>query len=81
MIAGYQIGLNVVQVLLQRNVKVYLGARSKLKAELAIQELKEQTGREAIFLELDLGNLASVRKTAEEYMRYTARTTEACIHF
>lgn len=39
-----------------------------MKAELAIQELKEQTGREAIFLKLDLGNLASVRKTAEEYM-------------
>lgn len=62
------IGKETIKVLLQRNVKVYLGARSKLKAELAIQELKEQTGREAIFLELDLGNLASVRKTAEEYM-------------
>ncbi|EED81510.1 predicted protein [Postia placenta Mad-698-R] len=46
---------------------VYMASRSKDKADTAIQELKAQTdGKEAIFLELDLGNLASVRKAAED---------------
>jgi DUF1365 family protein len=36
----------------------------------AIEELKEETGREAIFLCLDLGNLDSIRRSAEEFMRY-----------
>ena len=31
-------------------------------------QLKEQTGKEAIFLELDLSSLASVRKAAEEFL-------------
>ncbi|OSX56498.1 hypothetical protein POSPLADRAFT_1159937 [Postia placenta MAD-698-R-SB12] len=47
---------------------VYLAARSKSKAEEAIKGLKEETGKEAIFLELDLGNLAAVRKAADEFL-------------
>lgn len=58
------------QALLEHNAKVYMASRSKDKAEAAIRELKEQTGKEAIFLELDLSNLVSVRKAAEEFLGY-----------
>ena len=47
-----------------------MASRSKERAEAAIKELQQQTGKEAIFLELDLSNLASVRKAAEEFLRY-----------
>ena len=55
-------------MLLQRNAKVYLATRSRSKAEAAISSLKEATGKEAIFLELDLASLKSVKKAAEEFM-------------
>ncbi|KAG8795592.1 hypothetical protein FRC12_012331 [Ceratobasidium sp. 428] len=55
-------------VLLNKNAKVYLAARSKTKADEAIEWLKRETGgKVAIFLELDLASLASVRKAAEEF--------------
>jgi NAD(P)-dependent dehydrogenase (short-subunit alcohol dehydrogenase family) len=46
-----------------------MAARSKENAVEAIAELKQATGKEAIFLELDLSNLKQVRKAAEEFMR------------
>ena len=61
-------GKETVKALLQHNAKVYLAARSKNKAEAAIAELKASTGKEAIFLELDLSSLVSVRKAAEEFL-------------
>lgn len=57
------------QALLEHNAKVYMASRSRSKAEEAIKDLKEQTGKEAIFLELNLANLSSVRKAAEEFLR------------
>lgn len=56
-------------MLLERNAKVYMASRSKDKATEAISRLKDETGKEAIFLELDLGSLASVRKAAQEFLR------------
>lgn len=56
-------------MLLQHNAKVYLAARSKEKAEAAIEDLKKQTGKEAIFLELDLASFSSIRKAADEFLR------------
>ena len=56
------------KVLLRRNAKVYLAARSKRKGEEAIASLKAETGNEAIFLELDLSSLASVKKASAEFM-------------
>ena len=47
---------------------MYLAARSREKAGTAIASLKQETGKEAIFLELDLASLASVKKAAEEFM-------------
>ena len=63
-------GKETVKALLQRNAKVYLAARSRSKADAAIKDLKEATGKDAIFLELDLANLASVKKAAEEFLRF-----------
>ena len=57
------------QALLEHNAKVYMASRSRSTAEEAIKDLKEQTGKEAIFLELNLANLSSVRKAAEEFLR------------
>jgi retinol dehydrogenase 12 len=57
--------------LLVRNAKVYIAVRNEEKANSAITELKEQTGKEAIFLKLDLADLKSIKSSAEEFIRYT----------
>lgn len=46
-----------------------MAARSREKAQAAIDYLKQRTGKEALFLELDLSSLSSVRHAAEEFMR------------
>ncbi|KAG8687070.1 hypothetical protein FRC08_012170, partial [Ceratobasidium sp. 394] len=61
------IGKETCKVLLSKNAKVYLAARNRGKAEAAIESLRQETGKVPIFLELDLANLASVRKSAEEF--------------
>lgn len=60
----------ILQVLLINNAKVYLAARSLSKAQATIEELKASTGKEAIFLDLDLESLAGVKKSAETFLRY-----------
>ncbi|EIN12451.1 NAD(P)-binding protein [Punctularia strigosozonata HHB-11173 SS5] len=62
------IGKETVKALLEHNAKVYLAARDQTKAEEAINELKQATGKEAIFLKLDLGDLHSVKQAAEEFI-------------
>ena len=62
----------LVQALLTHNAKVYIAARSQKKAEEAIKELKEETGKEGIFLKLDLSDLKAVKAAAEEFHR--------CVH-
>ena len=54
--------------MLEHNAKVYIAVRNKKKADSAIAELKAATGKEAVFLELDLSSLASVRKAAQEFL-------------
>ena len=62
-------GLSYVpQALLEHNAKVYLATRNKEKAAAALAELKEATGKDALFLELDLASLASVRRAAAEFL-------------
>ena len=63
------LGLVHVQALLAHNAKVYIAARSQGKAEEAIKELKEETGKEGIFLKLDLSDLKAVKAAAEEFHR------------
>ena len=58
------------QALLAHNAKVYIAARNKEKTEPVIQKLKEETKNEPIFLKLDLGDLKSIKASAEEFLRY-----------
>ncbi|KIJ39342.1 hypothetical protein M422DRAFT_32788 [Sphaerobolus stellatus SS14] len=61
------IGYYTVLALLQKNARVYIVTRSVTKANEAIRKLREETGREAIFLHLDLADHASVRRAAREF--------------
>ncbi|KAI5118896.1 hypothetical protein M0805_002812 [Coniferiporia weirii] len=71
---GYSgVGKETVKALLSKNATVYVAGRSKDKGEQAIQELKEATGKEAVFLQLDLASLASVRKAVEEFLSKGAK--------
>jgi len=62
------VGKETVKQLLAHNAKVYLAARSAKKANEAIEELKNETGKQAIFLQLDLSDLLAVRKSAQEFL-------------
>ncbi|KAJ7136814.1 hypothetical protein C8R44DRAFT_868920 [Mycena epipterygia] len=53
--------------------RVYLGARSPDKAAATIKRLEGETGRTAIFLQLDLADLPVVRKTAETFLTLESR--------
>ncbi|KAJ7198979.1 NAD-P-binding protein [Mycena pura] len=62
------IGKETCRVLVERNAKVYLATRSEEKAQAAIEDIRKSTGKSSIhFLHIDLADLASVRKAAEEY--------------
>ncbi|KAF7289657.1 hypothetical protein HMN09_01328200 [Mycena chlorophos] len=68
------IGYETVKVLFAKGATVYLAARSESKAKEAIARLENEvpatdSGRgKVVFLELDLSDLRSVRKAAEEFM-------------
>ncbi|KAG8742089.1 hypothetical protein FRC10_002025 [Ceratobasidium sp. 414] len=61
------VGKETCKVLLSKNAKVYLAARNKVKAEAAIESLRQETGKVPIFLELDLANMASIRKAVDGF--------------
>ncbi|KAF8173188.1 NAD-P-binding protein [Mycena galopus ATCC 62051] len=67
--ANIGIGKETVKALLQHNARVYVAARSPEKAKEAIADLKAQTGKEAEFLQLDLADLYSVKRAAEEFIQ------------
>ncbi|KAJ7679461.1 hypothetical protein DFH06DRAFT_1316364 [Mycena polygramma] len=62
------IGYETVKQLLPKNAKVYLAARSPEKAAAAIKRLEGETKKTAMFLQLDLADLPSVRKAAETFL-------------
>lgn len=66
--ANTGIGKETAKVLLAHNAKVYIAARSQEKAEVAVKDLKNSTGKEAFFLKLDLADLKSVKSSVEEYL-------------
>ncbi|KAJ6564688.1 NAD(P)-binding protein [Mycena capillaripes] len=67
------IGYHTVKQLLLKNAKVYLAARSPEKAAAAIKSLTEETNKTAIFIELDLADLPSVRRGAEAFLAQESR--------
>ncbi len=46
-----------------------MASRNEKKARAAIHDLRNETGREAFFLELDLADFTSVRAAASEFLR------------
>lgn len=66
-----RIHLNILrQALLSRNAKVYLACRDATKTQRVIEQLERETSEKAIFLELDLASLTSVKSAADEFLRY-----------
>ncbi|TFK40853.1 hypothetical protein BDQ12DRAFT_680150 [Crucibulum laeve] len=65
--ANTGIGKETVKALLQHDAKIYMACRTRSKAEDAIRDLMEQTGKEAHFLQLDLADLKSIKAAAEEF--------------
>jgi NAD(P)-dependent dehydrogenase (short-subunit alcohol dehydrogenase family) len=61
---GWQIYLD--QALLSHNAKVYIAGRDREKAVRTIGALEAETGHKAIFLNLDLACLQSVKAAAAE---------------
>ncbi|OCH86004.1 hypothetical protein OBBRIDRAFT_814827 [Obba rivulosa] len=62
----------VVVALLQHNAKVYMASRSEKKVEVAIKNLKELTGKEALLLQLNLCNVAAIKRSTQEFRRSAA---------
>ncbi|KAJ7100925.1 NAD(P)-binding protein [Mycena belliarum] len=67
------IGYQTVKQLLLKNATVYLAARTPDKAAAAIKQLEEETKRTAVFLQLDLADLRSVRTAAEVFLAKETR--------
>ena len=67
--ANSGIGKEIVRALLNKNATVYLAAKQVEKTKLAIQELKNDCGEEARYLQLDLSSLKDIRWAAEEFLR------------
>ncbi|KIJ27550.1 hypothetical protein M422DRAFT_37728 [Sphaerobolus stellatus SS14] len=62
------VGFATAKALLFKNTKVYITARSPVKASTALAKLKEETGKEAFLIELDLADLKGVKRAAEEFL-------------
>ncbi|KAL1747096.1 hypothetical protein HDZ31DRAFT_72431 [Schizophyllum fasciatum] len=62
------IGKETVRALLEHNATVYLAARSPDKGQAAIAQLKQDTGKEARYLKLDLADLHAIKAAAEEFL-------------
>lgn len=52
---------------------MYIASRNEARTKAAIAELLGETGKEAIWLELDLSSFRSIEKAAEEFHRYGPR--------
>ncbi|KAJ6617626.1 hypothetical protein B0H10DRAFT_2381894 [Mycena sp. CBHHK59/15] len=67
------IGYHTVKQCLLKNPIVYLAARSADKVADAINSLETETGKKAIFIQLDLAELSSVRKGAKAFLAKESR--------
>lgn len=65
--ANTGVGKETVKALLAHNAKVYIAARSQGKAEEAIKDLREETGKDAHFLKLDLADLKSIEAAVKTF--------------
>ncbi|KAL0066451.1 short-chain alcohol dehydrogenase [Marasmius tenuissimus] len=63
------IGYETAKAVLAKNAKVYIACRSSEKGQSAITRLREQTGKDAHFLKLDLSSFASIEQAVQEFLR------------
>jgi dehydrogenase/reductase SDR family protein 13 len=67
--ANTGIGLETVRALAARGARLYIAVRSQERGRRAVEEVAGQTGnRNLSLLSLDLGDLDSVRRCAEEFL-------------
>ena len=65
------VGKELAQILYSHNAKVYIAARSSEKASAAIDFMKTNfpdSKGELVFLSLDLDDLSTIKKSAEEFL-------------
>ena len=75
------VGYNVISILYSKNAKIYMGARSKEKAEAAISSIKAQhpdSRGEIIHLPLDLADLTTMKSSADEFLAQETRLDWLC---
>lgn len=65
--ANTGVGKEIAKALLSKNAKVYIASRDRAKSEAAIEELKQATGKEAFFIQLNLSKLSDIKAAAEEF--------------
>lgn len=70
------LGKELVTILYQRNAKVYIAARSESKTRAAIEEIQRvhpnSTGQ-LIYLHLQLDDLTTIKKSADEFLAKESR--------
>ncbi|KAF9031270.1 NAD(P)-binding protein, partial [Hymenopellis radicata] len=67
------IGEETVKALLSKNAKVYIASHNKARVEATIQGLKGVTDNEALFIDLDLASLSSVKAAAETFQKLESK--------
>ncbi|OAX43195.1 NAD(P)-binding protein [Rhizopogon vinicolor AM-OR11-026] len=66
--ANTGIGKETAKALLAHGAKVYIAARNQASSEETVRQLKQETGNEAFFFKLDLGDLKAIKSSAEEFL-------------
>ncbi|KAG6374228.1 hypothetical protein JVT61DRAFT_4887 [Boletus reticuloceps] len=61
------IGKETARVLLTKNAKVWITARDQSKGEAVLKELKDATGKDANLIVMNLANLKSIKRAADEF--------------
>lgn len=51
---------------------MYIFGRNPARLERAVDELREQTGKEALTIIADLANLRSIKNAVEEFQKYVS---------
>lgn len=65
--ANTGIGKETAKQLARHNAKVYVAARNEEKARAAMADIKQSTGKDTHFLQLDLGDIVATKKAAAEF--------------
>ncbi|KAK0185515.1 hypothetical protein F5146DRAFT_937364 [Armillaria mellea] len=62
------VGFETAKAILPRNAKVYIACRNETKARAAIEKLREATGKDALYLPLDLASFMSIQAGASNFL-------------